>query len=761
MDPRLHGDDGSPIMNETAENPYREKLTCGFDQIDPVFDQCMAEASSVLSEQGIEDYLEGASLICMIGRGVEPVLSYLEDIPAMADHLGEEVISLVSKTVWKFSRTINGKAIPIFLQTLPTVARRLGDVTALQHYFDLIFDMMEQTSVSIHGHHATIPSPSLPNLLEKMPYLISQLSLVGLKNWIDYGIRFYNTHPERQKDFFSLQSADSLAIMQRERHGTLFYDHERKLNLYMQGLWDSDPQLVPYSLGFDELRKPIPYFDTLGLRIPDVYDDTDTVSGIDRYRATLAHMAAHQRWSNHIIADNYSPFQRMAVEFLEDARVEHLAITQYPGLRQLFVKLHPRPVEGACDPETQSCLRHRLAMLSLALLDPNHGYTDPDLLEFAGRFFDTMAAGESSTKEIASIALSYVARTRVQSDQLPNVFFDDTVIDYRDDNRHMWQYIENGDEEESFEEPRHAETEEEHQGLPPRHYPEWDYNSQSYRPDWVSVYEALHPTGNATDIDKLLEKHAAVLKRMKQILELLKPQNYVRIRYQEEGSELDLDIAIRSLIDLKSGSQPDPRINMSHRHDGRDIAVMLLLDLSESTNDIPQGATQTILELCQESVSLLSWSIEQLGDKFAIAGFHSNTRHDVRYHHIKGFSEHWDDDVKGRLAGLKAGYSTRMGAAMRHAAHYLSAQKADKKLLLILTDGEPADIDVDDEHLLIEDTHKAVQELDQQGIYSYCISLDPHADEYVNDIFGNQHMVTDNVNKLPEKLPALFASLTK
>jgi len=749
-------------MSETIENPYREKLSCGFDQIDPVFDELMAEASALLSEKGVEDYLAGASLVCTIGRGVEPVLSYLEDMPAIADHLGEEALDLVSQTVWKFSRTINGKAIPVFLQTLATVSRRLGDLEALQQYFDLIFEMMDKTSVSIHGHHATIPSPSLPDLLEKMPYLISQLSLVNLKNWIDYGIRFYNTHPERQKDYFSLQSADSLAILQRERQGTLFYDHERKLNLYMQGLWDDDPQLVPYSLGFDELRKPQPYFDDLGLRIPDVYEDTETVQGIDRYRATLAHMAAHQRWTRPIIADNYSPFQRMAVEFIEDARVEYLAIQQYPGLRQLFTKLHPRPIEGACDPETHSCLRHRMAMLSLALLDPEHGYSDPDLLEFVDRFHTVMAAGESSTKEIASIGLSYVARTRIQSDQLANVFFEDTEIDYRDDNRHMWTFIEEGDEEESFDDNRQTQAEEEEpQGLPPRHYPEWDYHSQSYRPDWVSVYEALHPSGNASEIDKLLEKHSAVLKRMKQILELLKPQNYVRVRYQEEGSELDLDIAIRSLIDLKSGSQPDPRINMSHKHDGRDIAVMLLLDLSESTNDIPQGATQTILELCQESVSLLSWSIEQLGDKFAIAGFHSNTRHDVRYHHIKGFSEHWDDDVKGRIAGMQAGYSTRMGAAMRHAAHYLEAQKADKKLLLILTDGEPADIDVDDEQLLIQDTHKAVQELDQQGIYSYCITLDPHADEYVRDIFGNQHMVIDNVNKLPEKLPALFASLTK
>lgn len=745
-----------------AENSHREKLKCGFDQIDPVFDELMDEASHILSKQGVEDYLEGASLICMIGRGVEPVLSYLEDIPAMADHLGEEIVSLVSKTVWEFSRTINGKAIPIFLQTLPTVARRLGDVHALQIYFNIIFNMMEKTSVSIHGHHATIPSPSLADLLEKMPYLIGQLSLGGLKNWIDYGVHYYNNHPERQRDFFSLQSADSHAIMQRERHGTLFYDNERKLNLYMQSLWQSDPQLVPYSLGFDELRKPIPYFDQLGLRIPDVYDDINDVSGIDRYRATLAHMAAHQRWTRPIIADNYSPFQRMAVEFIEDARVEYLAIAQYLGLRQLFIKLHPRPIEGACDPKTQSCLRHRIAMLSLALLDPDHGYTDPDLLEFAGRFHDTMAVGESSTKEIAGIALSYVARTRIQSDQFANVFFDDTEIDYRDDNRHMWVFIEEGDEEESFDEHRQNQIEEEQvQGLPPRHYPEWDYKSQSYRPDWVSVYEALHPSGNPIEVDQLLEKHHAVLKRMKRILELLKPQNTVRIRYQEEGSELDLDVAIRSLIDFKSGSQPDPRINMSHKHDGRDIAVMLLLDLSQSINDIPQGGTQTILELCQESASLLSWSIEQLGDKFAIAGFHSNTRHDVRYHHIKGFSEHWNDEVKGRIAGLKASYSTRMGAAMRHAAHYLSTQKADKKLLLILTDGEPADIDVDDGRLLIEDTHKAVQELNQDGIFSYCITLDPYADDYVSDIFGNQHLVIDNINKLPEKLPALFASLTK
>jgi len=200
---------------------------------------------------------------------------------------------------------------------------------------------------------------------------------------------------------------------------------------------------------------------------------------------------------------------------------------------------------------------------------------------------------------------------------------------------------------------------------------------------------------------------------------------------------------------------------MSHRTDGRNVAVSLVLDLSQSLSEKAAGSQQTILELSQEAVSLLSWTIDQVGDPFAIAGFNSNTRHDVRFYHIKGFSEHWDDEVKSRLASMEPSYSTRMGAAMRHAAHYLKAQQADKKLMLILTDGEPADIDVDDEQLLIQDARKAVGELNQEGIYSYCINLDPKADEYVADIFGSQYTIIDHVDRLPEKLPEVFIALTK
>ena len=160
-------------------------------------------------------------------------------------------------------------------------------------------------------------------------------------------------------------------------------------------------------------------------------------------------------------------------------------------------------------------------------------------------------------------------------------------------------------------------------------------------------------------------------------------------------------------------------------------------------------------------MSLLAWAIDRLGDPLAIAGFQSNTRHEVRYLHLKGFSEPWGDSVKARLAAMQAGYSTRMGAAMRHAARALAARKSDKKLLLILTDGEPADVDAHDPRLLIEDARQAVKELDRDGIFTYCISLDPRADAYVGDIFGRRYTVIDNVLRLPEKLPQLFVALTK
>ena len=757
-----------------------QALDCGFAPVADVFEECIHAALASFGTPQLDAYLEAARVIGKLGRGAEPLLAFLEEWPtvvAAASGDQEPLLPQVMAAIRVMQKSPNSKAITPFLQSLAAVARRLQSAEQIEIYLDIALNLMARTTGSIHGHHTTFPSPGLPHFFEQAPRLLELLSTAGLRNWTDYGIRNYSKHPERQEEYFRLESADSRAVVQRERHGTLFVDVERPLDLYLRALWRDSEQLVPYSTAFDELRKPIPYYDKLGMRVPDVYDDVEgrrgIVGGLDRYRAVLAHMAGHRRWSSSIIADNYSPFQRMAVEFFEDCRVETLLIREYPGLRRIFLALHPVPGETDCDPETTSCLRHRLVILSCAVLDPQHSYTNPQLLEFVARFHQTLGGGASGTREMADLALAYVARTRRQSDQSARVHFDNTAIDYRDDNRHLWQYIEDSDDEEFFDDrAKQNRQPAEVLSLPPRRYPEWDCQSQTYRPDWASVYEALHPSGNPADIDRLLEKHAALAKRLKRLLDLLKPQDRVRIRYQEEGSDLDLDIAISSLIDYRSGATPDPRINMSHRTDGRSIDLLLLLDLSESLNQkVPEGthragaggtaSRQTILELSQEAVSLLAWAIDHLGDAYAIAGFHSNTRHEVRYRHIKGFSEPWGDAVKARLAAIEAAWSTRMGAALRHAGHYLEHRRADKKILLLLTDGEPADIDVSEPGHLRADARKAVEELAARGITTFCLSLDPAADQYVSEIFGKRWRVLDRIERLPEALPKLYLELTR
>ena len=63
---------------------------------------------------------------------------------------------------------------------------------------------------------------------------------------------------------------------------------------------------------------------------------------------------------------------------------------------------------------------------------------------------------------------------------------------------------------------------------------------------------------------------------------------------------------------------------------------------------------------------------------------------------------------------------------------------------------------------LRHDTKKAVEELVARGVKTFCLTLDPNADDYVSRIFGQKNlMVVDHVNRLPERLPMLYAGLTR
>jgi nitric oxide reductase activation protein len=296
----------------------------------------------------------------------------------------------------------------------------------------------------------------------------------------------------------------------------------------------------------------------------------------------------------------------------------------------------------------------------------------------------------------------------------------------------------------------------------PFHYAEWDYQIQLERPAWATVLERRGKVGDLAAIDAITTQYKREIHRMKFLLDAMQPQGVQRIRKLEDGDEIDINAAVAGFIDLRMGQQPDPRIMMRSVRKTRDFSILVLLDLSESTNDKVAGQDYSVLDLTRQACVLLADAISKVGDPFAIHGFCSDGRHDVQYLRFKDFDQHWNEEPKARLAGMTGQLSTRMGAAIRHAGHHLQLQKSARKLLIVITDGEPADIDVRDPQYLRSDTKKAVEDVAKLGVVTYCMSLDPRADQYVSRIFGQtNYMVVDHVQRLPEKLPLLYAGLTR
>lgn len=737
-------------MSANAPHPLRARLPCNVTRVDDIFADCLREASATMAPAAIERYLEGASTLCGMGRGQDLPVIYLQVMPLTVRHSDASLLDSSVELAQFLSRAGAAKAIAPLLAALPNAARRLASAESLGIWFDLIRRLAQEAPAGLVA------------FLNNSDRLLAALSIGGLRNWVAFGLRAWRHHLHDAADYFELHSPDARAALQRERAGTLLVDQQRCLALTLKAAWSLDEELLPFSADFDLDATPRPHLDRAGFHLPDALEDRHGISGLDRYRATLAHLAAHRRWTTPLIADNFNRYQQLIVETFEDARVEWLAMQRFPGLRRLWLALHPIPREGDC-PAGMSCIRHRAAMLSRALLDPAHPYRDARLLRAVEAFHARMAAAPLDSRLAAELGVDYLTQIHETAFRSPEVYFTDTEVSYRDDNRFLWIFLEDTDDEDDFHSEHHAANprldEAAASGFA-RHHPEWDRENESYRPDWTTVYESPPATADAAVIDRLLDAHRATTRRLSAVIDRLLPQGRVRLRHQEEGSELDLDLAVRAQIDRLGGRTPDERIHERQIPDERSVAVLVLVDLSESIKETPAGADRSLLQLSQEAVALLGWSLDRLGDPYAIGGFSSNSRHEVRYFPFKGFTEAWSDEVKARLAGMQGAWSTRMGAALRHAGHYLARQSAERKLLLLLTDGEPSDIDVDDPGHLIADSRKAVEELDARGISSFCLSLDKSADAYVRDIFGSRYRVLDNAARLPEQLPALYLQLT-
>jgi nitric oxide reductase NorD protein len=192
----------------------------------------------------------------------------------------------------------------------------------------------------------------------------------------------------------------------------------------------------------------------------------------------------------------------------------------------------------------------------------------------------------------------------------------------------------------------------------------------------------------------------------------------------------------------------------------RDLACLLLADLSLST-DSWVGNERRVIDVIRDALFLFAEALGASGDRFALYGFSSRRREHVRFHHLKGFAEAYTPAVRGRIQAIRPGYYTRMGAAIRQATTLLACESAGRRLLLVLTDGKPNDLDRYEGRYGIEDTRHAVRTARRAGLTPFCVTIDDDAADYLPHLFGaGGYVLIRRPEQLPRLLPQLYARLT-
>ena len=287
--------------------------------------------------------------------------------------------------------------------------------------------------------------------------------------------------------------------------------------------------------------------------------------------------------------------------------------------------------------------------------------------------------------------------------------------------------------------------------------PEWDWKRRLMKADFCRLQTMVAREAEPQALPERLRRHARKLKN--QFAALAPVRRWQKA--QPEGSELDIDACVRIAADRLAGWHfSGAGAYLNHRPTERDLACLVLADLSLST-DAHANDTQKVIDVIRDSLMLFGEALAATGDAFAFYGFSSLKRGHVRFHEIKRFDRPLDTHARGRIAALKPGYYTRMGAAVRRATQLLEKQPANRRLLLILSDGKPHDIDLYEGRYGIEDTRMALIEARDAALKPFCVTIDREGANYLPHLFGPAgYTVVRRPEDLPDRLPQLYSQLT-
>ena len=285
-------------------------------------------------------------------------------------------------------------------------------------------------------------------------------------------------------------------------------------------------------------------------------------------------------------------------------------------------------------------------------------------------------------------------------------------------------------------------------------YNEWDYRRKHYRKSWCVVREMPVVEQHDGFVDQVRRKYQRLLSSLRKTFEAMRDEDQL-LKRQVYGDGVDIDAFVESWADQHMGLEMSDRLFTRMHRQERNIAVMFMVDMSGSTQGWVNQAER-------EALVLLAESLETLGDRYAIYGFTGMSRKRCEVFPVKTFEQEYDDEVKARISGIRAGDYTRMGAAIRHLTYRLSEVEARTKLLITLSDGKPDDYHDDYRSQYgIEDTRQSLFEARRQGIHAFCITIDEAGQDYLPHMYGAaNYTVIDDVERLPLKVADIYKKIT-
>ena len=742
------------------------------DALRPLFRTAWDNLAARFEVDELEGWAAGVLALADVNAGPSCLVAFWEISRTQPTEEGIAPLIVAAHTAANVCRHAGAQAAAATIISVAVARRTLGPGPALARWWRTMDDLAQQAPESVEAAAA------------RMSDILSGGNINSFENFVAAGLKVAAGDRRRRLAFFTLQDELARRLVERASAGVGFAETERQTKAFVTSLWGRPPLLR--SFRGDTGQAPQRRAAIAGplIRMPEIYRGVQGDAAYALYRAAAAHAQAHLMFGGpRFPVGSLKPLQIALVTLIEDARIESVAMRQLPGLRKLWSPYHVAVPAGVAAAPTL------LARLARALFDPS--YDDDDSFVAKGRsMFEARLPrleDPAISREIGMLLGNDLGQMRVQFNAKTYVV--EPV--YRDDGLGLWDFGDDApasgdtldlavdaarveqrdDPDQSLLRPdvledgsavgRARPVAPDQRGLVIAKYPEWDRAHGVERPEWTTVREVPARPGDPRLVEEALDSADVLRNRIRRLVRGVRVGRAIRLKRQLDGHDLDVDAMLDAGIALRMRQEPDPRVFRATTSKHRDLAVLLLLDISESTRDrLASGAS--ILDVERLAVAVLAEAMSALADPFSMLAFASNGRDDVEMTTVKAFNEPYDRACVGRLAALSSGLSTRLGTALRHAGELISHARSFRKLVIVLTDGEPSDIDVVDPLDLVEDARRAAVGLRTRGIDGFGVVLGSGAMNSATRIFGRGNtMLVPRVEDLPARLSELYFRLAR